>query len=1120
MTDSRIPVLDKEKRTLLDALLAREGLDVDGPGTIPRRTTYERAPLSFAQQRLWFISQFDPASAAYNVPLTVPFPGALQINALEKTLNEVVRRHEILRTRFEFDQGEPVQCIAKNATVALTVVDLSARSKQQQRESARLLAADEAALPFDLMNYPLLRACLLRFAPDDHILLLTLHHIVTDAWSMDVLAREMTTLYTAFASSQRPTLPELSIQYADFAVWQRQSLQGEHLQAQLDYWRTRLAGASLLELPTDRPRPPVATSRGAECRHSFPESLVDPLRTLAHTENVTLFMLLLALFKTLLHRYSGQEDILVGSPIAGRITTELEPLIGFFVNSLVLRTTFAGNPTFQEVLQRVRETALGAYAYQELPFEKLVEELHPERDLSRNPLFQVIFQVLRGAAEGSPPPAAIDVGIISAKFDLSFTVQDRGGALDVFVEYNADLYDADTVEQMCVHYVNLARAFVEAPDTRISNAMLLSTDELYRHQVTFNATAAHYPTDTNLHTLIEHAAKSQPTAIAVQSEDGSLCYQELDARANRLARRLIELGVGPDRIVGIHLERSLDMVVAIFATLKAGGAYLPLSPDYPSKRLTGMLEDSDATVVITNEALALSAVKGSAILFDLDRERERIACESDAPLDITTDAEHLAYVIYTSGSTGRPKGVMVPHRAVCNHMHWMISHYAFTSRDAVLQKTPINFDASVWEIFAPLISGGRLVLARQGGHRDSAYLVRAVSENKVSILQLVPSQLRLILEEPGLAFCEALRLVFSGGEPLTADLCVRFRQKLEAELHNIYGPTEVTIDSTSWPCHTIGPADRVPIGKPIDNLQAYVLDKYLNLLPRGVPGVLYLGGAGVARGYLGQPQLTAERFIPDPFSSQTGGRLYCTGDRVRQRRDGSLEYLGRIDQQVKLRGYRIEPAEIVHTLESHPAVQQAVATVRAGTDGEERLGAYVVLSTQAPCPTDELRAHLHQLLPDYMIPAWISVLSELPLTPHGKIDWQALPDPESDAPPPRSVPFSPEQPMELRVAALWAEVLGVREVGPDDNFFDHGGHSLLMIQVQHRLREDLSVDLELLDLFRYPSVRLLCTHLAGRKTSDHSPTMDPAKSVTNGSSRPAPQRPSMQSRPMFRRPSS
>ncbi len=1120
MTDSGVPVLDKKKRTLLDALLAREGLEVDGPDTIPQRASYEQAPLSFAQKRLWFISQFDPASAAYNVPLTVPFHGALQINVLEKTLNEVVRRHEILRTHFDFYQGEPVQCIAKDATVALTVVDLSERSRQQQQESARLLAADEAALPFDLMKYPLLRACLLRFAAEEHILLLTLHHIVTDAWSMDVLAREMTTLYTAFASGQRSTLPELSIQYADFAAWQRQSLQGEHLQGQLDYWRTRLAGASLLELPTDRPRPPVATSRGAECRHSIPDSLVGPLRSLAHTENVTLFMLLLALFKTLLHRYSGQDDILVGSPIAGRVTTELEPLIGFFVNSLVLRTTFSGNPTFQQILQRVRETALGAYAFQELPFEKLVEELHPERDLSRNPLFQVIFQVLRSTAEDSPAPAPIDVGIISAKFDLSFTVQDQAGALNVFVEYNTDLYDADTVEQMCVHYVNLARAFIEAPATRISKAMLLSSDELYRHQVTFNATAVNHPTDANLHTLIERTVRSQPAAIAVQSEDGTLCYQELDARANQLARRLIELGVGPDRIVGIHLERSLDMVIAIFATLKAGGAYLPLSPDYPSKRLTSMLEDSDATVVVTNEALASSAASGSAIMLNLDRERERITCENDAPPDITINAEHLAYVIYTSGSTGRPKGVMVPHRAVCNHMHWMISHYAFTSRDVVLQKTPINFDASVWEIFAPLISGGQLVLARQGGHRDSAYLVRAASQNKVSVLQLVPSQLRLILEEPGLVSCETLRLVFSGGEPLTADLCMRFRQKLDAELHNIYGPTEVTIDSTSWPCHTIGPADRVPIGKPIDNLQAYVLDKHLNILPRGVPGVLYLGGAGVARGYLGQPQLTAECFIPDPFSSQTGRCLYCTGDRVRQRRDGSLEYLGRTDQQIKLRGYRIEPAEVVHSLESHPAVLQAVAIVRAGTDGEKRLGAYVVLTSQAPCSTNELRDHLHQLLPDYMIPAWISVLSELPRTPHGKVDWQALPDPEFGAPPPRPVPFSPEQPMQLRVAALWAEILGVSEVGPDDNFFDHGGHSLLMIQVQHRLREDLSVDLELLDLFRYPSVRLLCTHLADRKTSDRSPTTTPAKSVANKPSKPAPQRPSMQSRPMFRRPSS
>jgi len=1113
MTTSQPSTLDARKRDLLDTLLAREGIAVDGPGVLPRRPLPDRAPLSFAQQRLWFLSRFDPASAAYNVPLAIPFSGALQITALERTLNAVVQRHEVLRTCFELEADEPVQRIETSAKVTLSVIDLS-NSLVPRPEVAQRLAAEEAARPFDLASCPLLRACLLRWAQDDHTLLLTLHHIVTDAWSMDVLAREMTALYTAFTTGQNPTLPELSVQYADFAAWQRQRLQGEYLQTQLDYWRERLLGVSALELPTDRPRPPVATNRGSAHRFTIPVSLAEALRNQARDQNVTLFMLMLAVFKVLLHRYSGQDDIAVGSPIAGRVRSELEPLIGFFVNSLVLRTTLAGNPPFQELLHRVRDTALGAFAHQELPFEKLVEELQPERDLSRNPLFQVIFQLLRGAA-ADQPDATIEAGGISAKFDLSFTLQDQGNVLEGFVEYNADLYDADTIERMCGHYLNLVEAFVATPDARIGDAQMLGPDEQQYLQIEVNATAVPHPTEV-LHSLMQRVAVSQPTAIAVQAEEGTLRYDELEAQANRLAQRLCKHGVGPDQIVGIHLERSIDMVVAIIATLKAGGAYLPLDPDYPPQRLSYMLEDSSAAVVISRGGGGLALSTGSAVVLDLDQERLRIAEENDTPPTVAVDPEHLAYVIYTSGSSGRPKGVMVPHRAICNHMHWMVSHFGLAAGDdAVLQKTPIGFDASVWEIFAPLVSGGRLVLARQGGHRDAAYLVHTMAQNAVSVLQLVPSQLGLILEESGLAACDALRLVFSGGEPLTADLCVRFRQRLKAELHNLYGPTEATIDATSWPCRDIVRGNCVPIGKPIDNMQAYVLDNYGNLVPRGVPGVLHLSGAGIARGYLGQPQLTSECFRPDPFSRQVDARLYCTGDRVRRRRDGALEFLGRIDQQVKLRGYRIEPAEVARVLESHPAVRQAVATVRIGADGEQGLGAYVVAAVQPPCPVSELRAHLRPLLPDYMMPTWISMLAEIPRTPHGKIDWQALPEPQIEAAPVPPASGSGAS-LEQRIALIWAQVLGVGEVGLDSNFFDLGGHSMLMVQVQHRLRRDLDMDVALLDLFRYSSVRLLCAQLAGRELPDKPASdslINPAAPSTT-----AQRRPSMQSRPMFRRP--
>jgi amino acid adenylation domain-containing protein len=732
----------------------------------------------------------------------------------------------------------------------------------------------------------------------------------------------------------------------------------------------------------------------------------------------------------------------------------------------------------------------------------------------------VIFQVLRSDgevdgshdADGGVPPA----GEIAAKFDLSFTLQDRPGAIEAFVEYNTDLYDADTVTQLCAHYVNLARALVAAPEQCIGDAAMLSADEEQHLRVHSNATEADFGPPTCLHTLVERAAAAHPDAIAVEDEYGrTMSYAALDASANRLAQRLRGLGAAPQRIVGIHLERTPDMVVAILAALKAGAAYLPLDPDYPAQRLAYMLDDADAAVLVTRATLAPLPASGATAVLDIDRERDALARMSDAPVATAVQPEHLAYVIYTSGSTGRPKGVMVPHRAIVNHMHWMLSRFAFGAHDAVLQKTPIGFDASVWEVFAPLMAGARLVLARQGAHRDAAHLVQAVARHRISVLQFVPSQLRLVLDEPGLAQCDALRLLFCGGEPLPAELCVRWRERHAAELHNLYGPTEAAIDATSAPCSAIGRDDAVPIGTPIANVQAHVLDRYGNLVPRGVVGVLYLGGAGLACGYLGLPELTADRFVPDPFADRPGARLYDTGDRVRRRRDGALEFVGRIDEQLKLRGYRIEPAELARALESHPQVRQAVAVVRHGADGEPRLAAYAVtaVTTEEAVATSALRAHLRTLLPDYMMPAWITLLPELPRTPHGKIDWQALPEPQADAPAAHSVPAAPAPALEQRVAALWAEVLVRADVGIDDNFFDLGGYSLLMVQIQHRLRAALDAEVALLDLFRYPTVRLLCAHLKQR-TQDTPAALPRAPA----SAEPAARRPSMQSRPLFRRP--
>lgn len=1112
---------DDAQRVLLDRLLGQRGVATAAVPRIPRRPAGSPPPLSFAQQRLWFLHRLDPGSTAYNVPLTVPFPGGVDAPTLARTLNEIARRHEVLRTSFALADGQPVQCVAPLAAVPLPVTDLRSVPVDQRPEAAGRLAREEAGRPFDLATGPVWRARLLHLTDTQSVLLLTLHHIVADAWSLEVLAREMTLLYEAYLAGRPSPLPELAVQYADFAVWQRAWLAGERLEQQLGYWRERLEAVPVPELPTDRPRPAVATHRGALHRFAVPAPLAATLRGLAQAEGVTLFMLLVAVFKILLHRYSGQPDVLVGTPIAGRVRAELEPLIGFFVNTLVLRTSLAGHPTFRQALERVRAAALGAYAHQDLPFEELVEALQPERDLSRNPLFQVMFQVLNApAARPAPEPAAtpwVEPTLDSAKFDLAVTLRDAPDRLEGLIEYNADLFEADSMARLARHYVNLATALARDPTARIGTVDFLDPAERHRLLAEWNATAVEHPPEPCLHRWIERQAALRPDAVAVVGEGPSLTYRELDERANRLARHLQVVGLTRDGTAAVCLERSPDLVVSILAILKAGGAYVPLDPEYPRERLAHMLEDSQAMAVVCNTASVGVLPPTTRPIVRLDRDAPSIGGQSPTPPDVALDAENLAYVLYTSGSTGKPKGVMVPHRAIANHMHWIVNRFGMTERDAVLQKTPLSFDASVWELFAPLMTGGRLVLARQGGHKDSTHLEQAIQAHQVTILQLVPSQLRLLLEHLDPARCASLRLVFCGGEPLAAELCQRFQQCLRAELHNLYGPTEATIDATSWSCQGVTAKSPVLIGRPIDNLRAYVLDAYGQLAPPGAPGLLYLGGRGLARGYRNQPALTAERFVPDPFSGEPGSRLYCTGDRVRHRPSGDLEYLGRADAQVKLRGYRIELREIERVLESHPTVRQAVVVVRRAPDTEPRLAAYVVFKPGTPPTADDLRVHLRRFLPDYMLPASLTPLDRMPLTPNGKLDGRALPDPEAGAGLRRADWVPPQEPLEREIAEVWQAVLGVEAVGLHDNFFDLGGHSLLLVQVQHRLQNRLRCDLPLLDLFRYPSVKLLAARLAEPVKPGRNPA--PVGGVQGAAEPPPARQPRMQSRPLFKRPS-
>jgi amino acid adenylation domain-containing protein/FkbM family methyltransferase len=875
-------------------------------------------PLSFSQERLWFLDQWEPASPFYNVSSALRLPGPLSAPVLEKSLNEVVRRHEILRTIFVNVEGRPAQRIAPYAECRLELVDLQLYAANEREAEAARQARMEAWRHFDLANGPLIRAVLLRLSPDDHILLLTLHHIVSDGWSMGVLFGELSALYDAYSSNRPSPLPELELQYADFAQWQRQWLTGEVLQKHVEWWRRQLEGAPpALELPADRPRPAALSFRGGSRMFTLPAGLSQDLQRFSQREGVTLFMTLLAAFQTLLARYSGQRDIVVGTPIANRSRTELETLIGFFVNTLVLRTDLGGDPSFRELLARVRETTLWAYAHQDLPFEKLVEELQPERVPNRNPLFQVML-VLQNApttrgAFGAPPPAGPQIDPGTSRFDLVLAFVETAEGLWGGVEYSRDLFDEDRIERLIEHFETLLAAAIREPERRISELAMLSEAEQHQVLTEWNETRKDYARAC-LHQLIEAQVARTPEAPALVFEGGRWTYAELNSRANRLAHYLRGRGVGPESLVGVCLERSPEMVVALLAILKAGGAYVPLDPDYPAERIAYMREDARCALVL-DAAL-------------LEAESDAIAGQSVANLRASSHPDNLAYVIYTSGSTGRPKGAMNTHAAIVNRLLWMQDAYALDPADRVLQKTPFSFDVSVWEFFWPLMTGARLVLARPGGHKDCAYLARLIGSEGITTLHFVPSMLEAFLQEEDLLECGSLRRVFCSGEALSFDLQGRFYARIEVQLYNLYGPTEAAVDVTAWTCPRTPERQCVPIGRPIANLRTYIVDRDLRPVPVGVPGELCLGGIGVGRGYSNNPALTADSFIPDPFGNSPGQRLYRTGDLCSWLPDGEIEYLGRIDSQVKIRGFRVEPGELESLAREHPAIEEAVVIAR------------------------------------------------------------------------------------------------------------------------------------------------------------------------------------------------
>ncbi|MTJ18651.1 non-ribosomal peptide synthetase [Dolichospermum sp. UHCC 0299] len=1067
--------------------LQQQELELTSPPILPRDENAE-LPLSYAQQRLWFLDQLQPNSSLYNIPIALRLVGTLNQAALAQSLEEIIHRHEALRTNFITVDGTPRQVIQTATNWTVSVVNFRHLSTSAQEIAAQQLAQKQAIQSFDLASEVLIRVTLVVLSETEHLLNVCMHHIVSDGWSMGVFVAELAALYNAY-SIGLPSLPDatripltpLPIQYADFAIWQRNWLVGDVLQSQLNYWQQQLKDApALLVLPTDRPRPAVQTFVGAYQDFALSVELTQGLMQLSQQQDCTLFMTLLAAFDTLLYRYTGTEDILVGTPIANRDRSEIEGLIGFFVNTLVMRSNLSENPSFAELLTRVRSMALSAYAHQNLPLEMLVEALQPERDLSHTPLFQVMFALqnpylseveLSGLSISSLP-----IEGATAKFDLTLAMENTGNGLIGVWEYNTDLFDASTIERMTGHFLTLLSSIVANPLEQISQLPLLTEPEKQQLLIEWNHTQVDYPVDQCIHQLFEQQVRRTPDAVAVVFEEQQLTYHELNCRANQLAHYLQSLGVGTDVLVGICVERSLEMVVGLLGILKAGGAYVPLDPEYPTERLTFMLADAQVSVLLTQQHLVEKLPENQEPVVCLDTDW-LVICESSQESPITeVQPGNLAYVIYTSGSTGTPKGVMLSHSNLCNHMSWMQATFPLTEKDKVLQKTPFGFDASVWEFYAPLLAGGQLLIAKPGGHTDSAYLLRLIAQQQVTIVQLVPSLLQMLLEQGGIETCHSLKHVFCGGEVLPVALLEGLLSKLDVNLHNLYGPTETCIDATFCNCQREIYAQIVPIGRPISNTQIYILDQNLQALPVGVPGELHISGAGLARGYLNRPELTQEKFIANPFSTYPGSRLYKTGDLARYLPNGNIEYLGRIDNQVKIRGFRIELAEIEAVLNQRDDVQVACVIAREDDPGNKRLVGYIVPSSQMTCTVSELPQFLKTKLPDYMVPNIFVILDSLPLTPNGKINRGALPVPDLQGQGTDKY-VAPRTPTEEILSLIWAQVLKLEQVGIHDNFFTFGGHSLLATQLVSRIRTSFKVELPLRSLFAAPTVAQLSPHI-------------------------------------------
>ncbi len=1045
-------------------------------------------PLSLAQQRFWLIEQLSVDSSVSTLKVAFRLVGQLDVAALAWSLGEIVRRHEVLRTTFDLVDGKPTQLVKVHLPLAdrapffaLQIIDLQNLPEIERENAAQQQLARLAQQPFDLARDYSIRAALIHLSPDIHQTIVVMHHIVGDGVSIEILLQELTTLYQAYTSDRSSPLSDLPIQYADFAVWQHQRVASGILAAQLDYWQQQLGGSlPILQLPTDRPRPPIQTHKGAYQFFELPQHLATDLQVLSQRSGVTLFMTCLAAFQTLLYRYSGQEDIIVGTPISGRNRTEIEGSIGCFINTLALRTNLEHNPSFEELLSRVQQVALAAYAHQDLPFEKLIEALNPARDLSRSPLFQAMFIFENQPRDNWTLPgltiAPIALASTISNFDITLDLQATATGIRGGIEYNTDLFDSTTIERMLGHFQILLTGIVANPAQDIANLPLLTPAERDRILVEWNCTQRDYP-NVCIHQLFEAQVERTPTATAIVCENTSITYHQLNCHANRLADRLHQMGVTTDVLVGILMERSIELVVGLLGILKAGGAYVPLDPSYPPARLSYMLADAGVEILVTQSELLAAVPSPLAQVVCLDPDWQQDRDYHPGNIERGCHPEQLAYVLYTSGSTGQPKGVAIEHRNVVNFLATMRHEPGIEPEDTLAAVTTISFDIAQLELYLPLIVGAKVVIVPREIAIDANLLLATLRQSQTTILQATPATWRLLLaggwdrQYPLKALC--------GGEALP-DRLARQILATGSQLWNLYGPTETTIWSTLYQVSatTAASSDEalIPIGRPIANTQIYILNHQLQPVPIGVAGELYIGGAGIVRGYLHRPDLTAAKFIPDPFSTTTA-RLYQTGDLARYSSDGNIEFLGRIDDLVKIRGFRIELGEIETALSQHAKIGQAVVVVRAINPGNRSLIAYIVPHQDAAPTPDECRSFLRAKLPEYMIPAIFVLLETLPLTANGKIDRRALPIPDRTSLEPTATFVAPKDGLELQLTKMWERVLGMRSIGTSDNFFDLGGHSLLAVQLFAEIGKTFGKNLPLGTLFQSPTIDRLATIL-------------------------------------------